>query len=537
MPRKSKSTSANAVRVAIYVRFSTDGQGDQIYTSTQAQQEALFAHAEEKGYKVSGVYSDEAFSGRTLNRPQFRKLLTAAAAKEFDAVLVTYMDRLGRGDSFTVAKHELAQLGVDVLTAFQDFGDGVAGYISESARKMMDGVYPELIKEWTAAKMRQMLQHGYHCGGAPLFGYDAVPISEVPAGFRIAPKRMIPNANASLVVRAWEMYYREGDSQADVMRYLTQETGVVWTHQRVQYMLNTPTYRVVASWGRFVNEEAHEAIISEDLWQARVDFLEETKTHVKKRVGNMESSELMALGVVWCQCGARMSSSWSIGRDKKTKHYYYLCNRAKTATCRNRISATRLHTILAHDLIEAAQSDWKMRSLMAQGREALMANREQEKWSEKLRRDRDKIQREIDRYIVALRVSPVGALPTITRQIGEAEARLSVANKAVRECEAAILSDLPKPEECHRALMEFGAVWSEADDKERIDIIRGTFARVTISHPNEDWVKVDFRVPRGVVRDLTDDKGRLTKIPLTSSSSNLPTYPLSLPRQTRKRSR
>jgi DNA invertase Pin-like site-specific DNA recombinase len=85
-----------AMRVALYVRVSTQRQA-QAQTIEQ-QMERLTGYAREQGWDVpvGHVFRDEGYSGATLRRPGLDRLRDRAAARHLDLVLITAPDRLAR---------------------------------------------------------------------------------------------------------------------------------------------------------------------------------------------------------------------------------------------------------------------------------------------------------------------------------------------------------------------------------------------------------------------------------------------------------
>ena len=90
------------MRVAIYARVSTHDQDEQL------QIPRLESYCARMDYQVSKVYTDEA-SGRDANRPGWKALLSDARRGEFEAVIVTKLDRIMRS---------LTQL-LDILQDFE----------------------------------------------------------------------------------------------------------------------------------------------------------------------------------------------------------------------------------------------------------------------------------------------------------------------------------------------------------------------------------------------------------------------------------
>ncbi len=63
-----------AKRAAIYQRVSTEEQAKEGY-SIGNQEDVCRAYADERGYSVVDVYSDEGASRDTLDRPHFSRML------------------------------------------------------------------------------------------------------------------------------------------------------------------------------------------------------------------------------------------------------------------------------------------------------------------------------------------------------------------------------------------------------------------------------------------------------------------------------
>lgn len=90
------------MKVAIYSRVSTHDQDEQL------QVPRLREFCSRLGYEIVHEYSDEA-SGKNANRPGWKALLSDARRGEFEAVIVTKLDRVMRS---------LMQL-LDVLQEFE----------------------------------------------------------------------------------------------------------------------------------------------------------------------------------------------------------------------------------------------------------------------------------------------------------------------------------------------------------------------------------------------------------------------------------
>jgi DNA invertase Pin-like site-specific DNA recombinase len=91
------------MRVALYARCSTSDQ------SVDLQLDSLRDYAKAREFEVVDEYLDEGVSGAKARRPALDRLLEDAHRRQFDAVLVWKLDRLGRSLSHLIRVVE--QLG------------------------------------------------------------------------------------------------------------------------------------------------------------------------------------------------------------------------------------------------------------------------------------------------------------------------------------------------------------------------------------------------------------------------------------------
>ena len=160
------------MKAAAYARYSTSNQTE---NSIEYQLMRIREYCKESDITIVATYTDEAQSGTNTSRPGFQAMLSAAARKEFDAVVVYDISRGSRdvADWFTFRK-SMKTLGISVLSATQKLGDIANGNdfllellsvglgqreVLETRQKSIDGV---------AVKAKQ----GLFLGGTPPLGYD-----------------------------------------------------------------------------------------------------------------------------------------------------------------------------------------------------------------------------------------------------------------------------------------------------------------------------------------------------------------------------
>ncbi|PKK86421.1 MAG: resolvase [Thermoplasmata archaeon HGW-Thermoplasmata-1] len=155
-------------KAAIYVRVST-GKQDIVN-----QLPVLKRFASTRGFSIVRTFSDVA-SGARADRVEFNKMMSAAAAGEFDTILVWALDRLSReGMSKTVNLIEhLNKIGVDVVSYTEPYLDTT----NELAKNILLAVVSTLAKaerekisERTKAGLERLRRQGKKLGRPPFPG-------------------------------------------------------------------------------------------------------------------------------------------------------------------------------------------------------------------------------------------------------------------------------------------------------------------------------------------------------------------------------
>lgn len=124
-------------KAAIYVRVST---GKQDVTN---QLPALKSFASTRGFVVVRTFSDVA-SGARADRTEFNKMMSAAAAGEFNTILVWALDRLSREGMLKTVNliEHLNKIGVDVVSYTEPYLDTT----NELAKNILLAVVSTLAK-------------------------------------------------------------------------------------------------------------------------------------------------------------------------------------------------------------------------------------------------------------------------------------------------------------------------------------------------------------------------------------------------------
>ena len=105
-----------AMKVALYSRVSTEGQDPEV------QLAALRAHVANRGWQMVEEFVDRGFSGGRERRPALDRLMRAAWAGQFQAVLVWRFDRFARSVKHLVTALETFRtMRVDFISLQEQF--------------------------------------------------------------------------------------------------------------------------------------------------------------------------------------------------------------------------------------------------------------------------------------------------------------------------------------------------------------------------------------------------------------------------------
>ncbi len=157
----------------IYARYSSDNQRDE---SIDAQVRAIHKYAHSKGMLVVDLYTDEAKSATTDDRPGFQKLMRDAEDGRFSIVLVHKLDRFARNryDSAFYKRH-LRRNGVKVCSVLENLDDSPESIILES---LLEGMAEYYSKNLAREVMKGLSETAYQCkhtGGMAPLGFDVAP--------------------------------------------------------------------------------------------------------------------------------------------------------------------------------------------------------------------------------------------------------------------------------------------------------------------------------------------------------------------------
>lgn len=329
-------------RAAIYVRVSTEQQGDK--ASPAEQENDCRAYCDRNGYSVVTVYRDvERYkakgrvvepSGTRADRPGFKAMLADARKDSFDVIIAWREDRLYRGSRPMLDVQDLLkETKVDIELAKEMFDRKMMWIKAGFAEMELDG-----IKERILMGKQARLREGKMYLSVPPYGYDYDPDTH----------NLVVNEDEAHWVRLIWQWFGEAVGKGEIRRRLI-EGGAK------QKQSPSPNNRRQHPWALSVITK----ILGRDAyytgeWKQKMGKVEGAKQprmfeftiptiidagvyeSVKRRsqqwknfpAGNWFSNALIA-GYIYCSvCGCKMGITTRAKRNGKTYHYYK-CNNNK----------------------------------------------------------------------------------------------------------------------------------------------------------------------------------------------------------------
>ena len=341
--------------VALYARVSSDRQD--VDLSIAAQLRALRDYAQKNGYIVFREYVDEAESGRIADRPEFRKMIDAAAKANgpFREILVWKFSRFTRKREHAVAfKSMLRRKGVRVVSITEHADDTPTGKLMEAIIESVDEFYSENLAQEVTRRMRESASRGFWVTSYAPFGYNRVMVQD---GAKKRPT-LQPDPDASRVVKRIFDLAEAGNGMTDITRTLNGEgilspKGKLWGKTSVHTILINESYTGTLVWG--VNakdnaepvrvEKAFPAIVTKAQF-SRVNKLMHSRAPKQSHPRRVGSTYLLS-GLVKCKACNRALS----GQDAKSGQFaYYVCQsimkRGKDACDTPRLNARRFEELV-----------------------------------------------------------------------------------------------------------------------------------------------------------------------------------------------
>lgn len=257
----------------IYSRKSKfTGKGESIENQIEMCRQYIRVQNGEEAAAKALVYEDEGFSGGTLERPQFKKMMADAKSGNFCAIVVYRLDRISRniGD-FAKLIEQLNRMKIGFISIKEQFDTS-----SPMGRAMMyiSSVFSQLERETIAERIRdnmhELAKTGRWLGGTTPTGYTSESISHVSIDGKVrrACKLKIIPEEINLVKLIFDKFI-ETNSLTQTEAYLLQggyktKTGKKFTRFAVRTILTNPVYLIADEAAYNYLTESHADLFSDE---------------------------------------------------------------------------------------------------------------------------------------------------------------------------------------------------------------------------------------------------------------------------------
>ena len=330
-------------RVVGYLRVSGEAQKEK--GTIAGQMEELERYVQENQLVlVHAPFVDEAKPGSsTAPRADFNSMINYARQepRPCEGIIFWSWSRFSRDqDDAHFFKADLRRRGYVLVSLSDDMprADGYE-YVLEALVHWKDQQYLEQLSRDTKRGLHVLARHGYAPGGFPPRGYKAEHVEAEIAGKRRRVARWIPDPELAPQVReAWRLR-ANGASYQEII----DKTGIYSSRNSLITHFRNKTYRGYRICGGIEVPDAHEPLVSQELWDAVQRTLRKRpkrgSTWGAAQHPRRHNTRHLLSGFVRCTyCGAAIvGRTCNTGRHKDWR--YYICgtkNRKGWKSCPNR---------------------------------------------------------------------------------------------------------------------------------------------------------------------------------------------------------
>lgn len=376
----------------IYSRKSVEtGRGESIENQIEMCRDYILTNYPGTVERDIRVYEDEGFSGKTLERPQFKKMMADLQQEKPDCIVCYRLDRISRsvGD-FAGLIESLNRKDIAFICIREKFDTSTP---MGKAMMYIASVFAQLERETIAERVRDnmvlLAKMGRWLGGQTPTGFASEKLEEIIIDGKVKCScRLTPNHEELAVVMLIFEKMLELRSISGVRKYLARQqivsrSGKVFSSLGIKEILQNPVYCVAdrAAWTYFSQRGAevcfaesecsdtlgllsynkrdyskegalrnpiekwiiamgkHQGIISGERWVAIQTILEGNKP--QNGIAPPHNHYSLLSGMIYCsKCGSRMFAKRRSGARGEAGQFDYICQQklqlgASICDCQN----------------------------------------------------------------------------------------------------------------------------------------------------------------------------------------------------------
>lgn len=306
------------MNAVIYARYSSANQTEQ---SIEGQLRDGHAWAKQHGFTIVGEYIDRALTGTKDQRPDFQRMISDAARRQFQTVIVWKLDRFARNryDS-AIYKARLKKHGVKVVSVMENITDSPEGIILEGLLESMAEYYSANLSQNTKRGKRETAKKGYWNGG------------RIPFGYKLVNRRLVADEKTAPVVRYIFEQYAAGVSRREIIKELEKKGqrtyyGKPLSYGSFNHVIKNTAYIGKSYFNGELVEGLSEPLVDEKLFRK---VQEQVERHARAPAAGKAKVDYLLSGKVFCgTCGCPMTGMCGQSHVRRKYYYYYTCSHKK----------------------------------------------------------------------------------------------------------------------------------------------------------------------------------------------------------------
>ena len=331
-------------KAVIYARVSTKEQAQNLSLPTQKR--ACQDYCRRHSYQVVEVFEDAGESAKTLDRPEFQRLLDYCRRNKgsVHCVVVFNLSRFSRNTAdYTAARALLQRLGVTVRSVNEPISDNAAGKLMENVIAAIAQFDNDTKAERTKAGMTAAVERGRWAWRAPI-GY-------LNGNWKTGEPSLIHDPlRAPLVLKAFELIVGRTATETDALRVVTSlglrtQRDRVLGKQTFRALLRNPIYKgILTAPGLGVSgvQGDFQPLVHPQLFD-RVQAILTRKGGASRRDLTNENFPLRRF-TLCDNCGTPLTGSVSRGRNGL--YPYYHCHRCKGVRIAKEVLESQFFSLL-----------------------------------------------------------------------------------------------------------------------------------------------------------------------------------------------
>jgi len=330
------------LRAVCYIRVSTKEQatrgGREEGFSIPAQREAIRKKAHDAGALIVEEFVEAGESGTTMaRRPELKRMLAYVREHNIDFCYVHKLDRLARNREDDVAINlALRQNGVHLVSCTENIDETASGALVHGIFASISEFYSRNLSTEVKKGLRQKAISGGTVSRAPLGYFNIRQRDSEGREYRTVD---VDPARAPLIAWAFEAYATGGwtlNALADelTLRGLTtlptaKRPAKAIAVSTLQALLRNPYYTGVVIYNGAMHPGVHDPLVKQAVFHKVQDLL--TSKYWSGERQNKHNHHLK--GLLYCQCGARMSIELVRSANGDIYPYFFCLGRQRKSGC------------------------------------------------------------------------------------------------------------------------------------------------------------------------------------------------------------